>query len=112
MFQESRRLFMINSLIIGYGVSGSQLDRELKKLDSDAYDKYKNIDTRRHIVYDVPFLCVKPPTAKTELNDISDVRHASFEAEPDLSIIKAAILPTVFEQSTKETCKQIVISPN
>lgn len=111
MFQESRRLFMINSLIIGYGVIGSQLDRELKKLGSDAYDKYKNIDTRRNIVYDVAFICVNTPKTKTELNDISEVRNALLENEADLFIIKSAILPTVSEQLTKETGKQIVISP-
>ena len=80
---------MINSLIIGYGVVGKNLDEEIKALESDIYDKYKRIDGKRNITYDVAFICVDTPYTDDRVNDVKEVQNALMENEADLFIIKS-----------------------
>lgn len=102
---------MINSLIIGYGIVGSNLHEEVKALDSDIYDKYKGIDKRKDIVYDVAFVCVDTPYTEDRLNDTREVKNALMENEADLFIIKSTMLPRTAETLQAETGKNIVLSP-
>ena len=102
---------MINSLIIGYGVVGKNLDEEIKALESDIYDKYKRIDGKRNITYDVAFICVDTPYADDRANDIEEVKNALMENEADLFIIKSTILPGTAETLEVVTGKNIVLSP-
>lgn len=102
---------MINSLIIGYGVVGSNLHEEVKVLDSDIYDKYKGIDERKDKAYDVAFICVDTPYTDERVNDTNEVQNALMENEADLFIIKSAILPGTAETLEVVTGKNIVVSP-
>lgn len=102
---------MINSLIIGYGVVGKNLDEEIKALESDIYDKYKRIDGKRNITYDVAFICVDTPYTDDRVNDIQEVKNALMENEADLFIIKSTILPGTAETLEAVTGKNIVVSP-
>ena len=48
----------MNVLIIGCGVVGKNLFKELYNLRPDVYDKYNGLyDTKRDIKYDVAFIC-------------------------------------------------------
>lgn len=84
-----------NVLIVGYGVVGHNLHKELNKLNIDIYDKYKTeYNTKRDIKYDFCFICVDTPYTKDRINDISQVENAIRENEADIYIIKSTVLPT------------------
>ena len=103
---------MNNILIIGYGIVGHNLHKELINQQIDIYDKYKTeSNTRKNIKYDFAFICVDTPYSKENLCDITEVRNAIQENDANIYIIKSAILPGTQEQLNKELNKHIVISP-
>ena len=104
---------MKNVLIVGYGVVGHNLHKELNKLNIDVYDKFKSeVNTKRDIKYDFCFICVDTPYIdKDNLCDISQVKVALQENNADIYIIKSTILPGTTEQLSKEFNKHIVFSP-
>ena len=104
-------LILCIAIIIGYGVVGHNLQKELSALQPDVYDKYhrdENSVLREH--YDLAFVCVPAPYVDG-VCDITEVRAAIIENNADLYIVKSAILPGMTETLRKETGKRIIYSP-
>lgn len=104
---------MKNVLIIGYGVVGHNLHKELEKLCPDIYDKFKiEYNTKKNIKYDFAFICVDTPYINKENGcDLSQVLEALEENDADIYIIKSTILPGSTEKLTQLSKKKIVFSP-
>ena len=99
-------------LIIGYGIVGHNLEKELAKLEPAIYDKYKGIDTRESgKQYKVAFICVNTPLTEQSLCDHTEVRNAINENNALVYVIKSTILPGTTDQLCKETGRRIVFSP-
>ena len=104
---------MKNVLIVGYGVVGHNLAKELEKLNPDIYDKFKTENnTKRDIVYDFAFICVDTPFNDKGDCDISAVIDALNETKAKVIVIKSTILPktTKMLQERFKDCK-ILFSP-
>lgn len=110
----------IHILIIGYGVVGQNLHRELqgngtgKGIRIDYIDKYH---PEMHQVnhkgkYDFAFICVDTPAEGKVLCDTSEVENAIRE-NPDVEIyvIKSTVAVGTTEALKKATGKRIVFSP-
>lgn len=104
---------MNDVLIIGYGVVGSNLYRDIKGLGVDIYDKFKTaVNTKCKDHYKFAFICVDTPMTETSLCNITEVENAIRENEADIYIIKSAVLPGTGEYlSNLFTDAEIVISP-
>lgn len=104
---------MKSVLIVGYGVVGHNLAKEIGKLKPDIYDKFKpEHNTKRNIKYDFCFICVDTPYIdKDNVCDISQVKNAIEENEANIYIIKSTILPTTTLNLEKEFNKTIIFSP-
>ena len=101
-------------LIIGYGVVGNNLAKELERLKPDIYDKYKEgVSTKKDTIYDFAFICVNTPYIdETNVCDISGVKDALVENEARIYVIKSTILPRTTEKLQKEfPNKRIIFSP-
>ena len=98
-------------LIIGYGVVGSNLAKELEKLNPEIYDKYKEIDTRRADKYRIAFICVDTPATTDSDCDTSEVKNAIMENEAQIYVVKSTVLPGTTEKLNRETGKHIIFSP-
>ena len=91
---------MRDVLIIGYGVVGKNLEKELAALQPDVYDKYlKTGFSEFH--YKLAFVCVPA----------SEIRTAIKENSADLYILKSAILPGTTDLLREETGERIIYSP-
>lgn len=103
----------MRGLIVGYGVVGHNLHKELAKLNLDVYDKFKTQDNTKdeNIKYDIAFICVDTPFNDKGDCDISAVRDAIAETNADLFVIKSTILPSTTEMLIEETGKNIIFSP-
>lgn len=104
---------MCSVLIIGYGVIGHNLEKELSALKPEVYDKYtregENIPWRR---YKLAFICVPTPyVGKANSCDITEVKAAIAEHDADLYVIKSAILPGTTDKLRMDTGKRIIYSP-
>ena len=62
-------------IIVGYGIVGSNLAKEIKKLKPEIYDKYKQIDTRTHKNYNIAFVCVDTPINEKYLGSTEKLFH-------------------------------------
>ena len=104
---------MNNVLIIGYGVVGHNLHKELQKLNIDIYDKYKTENnTKRDIKYDFCFVCVDTPyISKDNTCDLSTVEEVIQENDCEIYIIKSTVLPGTTEYLSNKYNKRIVFSP-
>ena len=105
---------MKNVLIVGYGVVGHNLAKELSKLNPDIYDKFKTeYNTKRNnICYDFAFICVDTPFLNEDnINDISQVENAIQENYASIYVIKSTILPGTVDKLIKKFNKHIVFSP-
>jgi len=103
----------LSVLIIGYGVVGKNLERDLKKLNPDIRDKYK-VDCNtfdKNKVYDFAFVCVDTPFNEKGDCDTSEVYNAIKENRASVFIIKSTVLPTTTEYLIKQTGKKIIFSP-
>lgn len=98
-------------VIIGCGVVGTNLKKELDFLNPEIYDKYKKIDTRTAQKYKVAFICVDTPRTEENKCDISEVKNAILSQEANIYVVKSTVLPGTIEQLTKELKKHIVFSP-
>jgi len=100
-------------LIVGYGVVGKNLYKELSNLNPDIYDKYKiEFNTKRNIKYNFAFICVDTPYVnKDNVCDISQVKNALIENEAEIYIIKSTIPPGTTNKIKEETNKHIIFSP-
>ena len=104
---------MSDVLMIGYGVVGKNLQKELFALNPDIYDKYcpqyNRLSRNR---YDLAFVCVPAPYDKERgARDLTEVKAAIAEHDADLYIIKSALLPGTTEILCQETGKHIIYSP-
>lgn len=104
---------MKSVLIVGNGIVGHNLAKEIAALKPEIYDKYKpEENTKQRTHYDVAFICVPTPFIDRDNPcDSSEVRNAIVENDADLYIVKSAILPGTTEKLANETGKHIVISP-
>ena len=108
---------MYNILIIGYGVVGKNLEKELKKLSPDILDKYKpEVNRLSHSTYDIAFICVNTPFAKDNHCDYSEVVNAINEnkdkmKEEGIFVIKSTILPGTTDKIKEETNQKVIFSP-
>lgn len=105
---------MKSVLIVGYGIVGHNLAKELEKLQPDIYDKYKTeYNTKKDIKYDFAFICVDTPYVdKSNVCDITALLEAIVETNADILVIKSTILPGTTEWLNKHfPDKKIVFSP-
>lgn len=103
-----------NVLIVGYGIVGHNLHKELNKLNIDIYDKYKieNNTKRDNIKYDFCFICVDTPYIdENNVCDVSQVENALKENNADIYIIKSTILPNTTDELSEKYNKKIIFSP-
>lgn len=110
---------MENIIIIGHGVVGKNLERELAVLDPDVLDKYKPEETRineerlarsggRH---DVAFICVDTPKTDGNVCDTTEVENAIRENDAEIYVIKSTVLPGTAESLGRKLQKRIIFSP-
>ena len=98
-------------LIVGFGVVGNNLSKEIEKLNPEIYDKYKNKDTRTKEEYDIAFICVDTPISDDCLCDLTEVKKAIEENTAEIYVIKSTILPHTTEKLIEQTGKRIIFSP-
>lgn len=104
-------------LIVGYGVVGHNLHREITKgrnISVDVVDKYKpdcNTATRGGVKYDIAFICVDTPkTAKTPC-DCQEVANAIAENNAEVYVIKSTVLPGTTNRIRAASGKRVIFSP-
>lgn len=103
---------MSNVLIVGFGVVGHNLYKELVSLHPDVYDKYKTENnTKRNIQYDIAFICTDTPRTEEAKCDISSVKAAINETDAKIYVIKSTVLPGTTLSLIESTGKNIVFSP-
>ena len=98
-------------LIVGYGVVGHNLEKEIEKLKPEVFDKYKEVDTRTKDKYDIAFICVDTPINDEKLCDTTEVLKAVEDNDADIYVIKSTVLPHTTEKLVEETGKNIIFSP-
>lgn len=99
-------------LIVGHGVVGSNLEKELSSLYPDIYDKYKLINTkRRGYKYKIAFICVDTPKTEDSVCDTTEVIKAIKENDAEIYVIKSTVLPETTKRLSLETGKRLVFSP-
>lgn len=110
---------MKNIVIVGHGVVGKNLERELRVLDPDVLDKYKpeeNCVDRERLAkagekWDAAFICVDTPMNEDSVCDVSEVENAIRENDAEVYIIKSTVLPGTTERLRQKTGKRIIFSP-
>lgn len=106
-------------LIVGHGVVGKNLERELSVLDPDIFDKYKPEENRIDFEkleknggkHDIAFICVDTPRTEKDACDCREVRDAIEATEADVIVIKSTVLPGTTEMIGEETGKCVIFSP-
>ena len=102
---------MNSILIIGYGIVGHNLEKELKDLNPDIVDKYKpEFNKRGRDTYDIGFICVDTPL-KNNILDITEVKNAIDEYNCNIYVIKSTIPVGTVRTLVNKTGKNIVFSP-
>ena len=100
-----------NVLIIGYGVVGHNLYKELQDLNPDIVDKYKpQLNTIKNIHYDLGFICVDTPLKDGNL-DITEVKNAINEYDCEIYCIKSTCPVGTVRTLSYKTNKHITFSP-
>lgn len=100
-----------NVLIIGYGVVGHNLYKELQDLHPDIVDKYKpQLNTIKNIHYDLGFICVDTPLKDGNL-DITEVENAINEYDCEIYCIKSTCPVGTVRTLSYKTNKHITFSP-
>lgn len=100
-----------NVLIIGYGIVGKNLYKELEYIKPDIVDKYKQgVNTIKNIQYDLGFICVDTPLKNNTL-DITEVINCLNEYNCKIFCIKSTCPVGTVDKLTKATNKRIVFSP-
>ena len=103
---------MSNILIIGYGVVGHNLAKELEKFKPDIYDKFKpEVSTKQNKKYAFAFICIDTPKMDTLEAPIDDLVEVVAENNADIFVIKSTILPGSTQKIAELTGKRIVFSP-
>ena len=97
-------------LIIGYGVVGSNLSKEIEKLKPDITDKYKGI-LKQHNKHHIGFICVDTPLTPENTLDVSEVYNAVNENDCDIYVIKSTCTLGTVDNIIYETGKRVLFSP-
>lgn len=102
-----------NVLIVGFGVVGKNLSKEIWQLHPDIYDKYhKEFNSKRDIKYDVAFICVDTPLIEdTNDLDITEVRNAIYENDAEIYVIKSTCPLGTVAELRGISGKRIIYSP-
>ena len=103
-----------NVLIVGYGVVGKNLSKEIWQLHPDIYDKYHpEFNSKRDIKYDVAFICVDTPADKYSMLNIQDVCRAVEDNDAEIYVIKSTLPLRCVGSLTHGTYadKRIIYSP-
>ena len=97
-------------VIIGYGIVGQNLEKEISVLNPDVIDKYKDktCECEKH---NVGFICVDTPILENKDVDVSEVKNAILENDCDIYVIKSTCPIGTVDKLKKETGKRIVFSP-
>lgn len=107
---EKEKPFKI--LIVGYGVVGHNLAKEIRNLKPDIYDKLKtNANTKRNIKYNIAFVCVDTPLLESNNLDIEEVKNAINENDSEIYVVKSTCPLGTIDEIKKETGKRIIFSP-
>lgn len=99
------------TVIVGYGVVGQNLHRELNGLP-DIYDKFKTESNTADpdTIYDIAFICVDTPLTSEQANDLTDLHEALRETKAKVLVIKSTVLPEEAERIGLER-PNVVFSP-
>lgn len=102
-----------NVLIVGFGIVGKNLSKEIWQLHPDIYDKYhKEFNSKRDINYDVAFICVDTPATENDMLDTYEVENALYENDANIYVVKSTLPMTGIEYlHTRFPNKDIVYSP-
>lgn len=102
---------MNNVLIIGYGVVGHNLHKEIESVNPSVWDKYKSGTIKQNIKYDVAFVCVDTPLVGGCMLDCVEVKNAICENESEIYVIKSTVPVGTVDALRRETGKRIIFSP-
>lgn len=97
------------ALIIGFGVVGANLARELERISPDTCDKYKGIEAE-HDRHDVGFVCVDTPLVDGAL-DCTEVENAVRENDCEVYVVKSTVPVGYTDSLAEKTGKRVVFSP-
>jgi nucleotide sugar dehydrogenase len=120
-------------LIVGYGVVGQNLARELSALKPDVYDKYTRLDNRKKELvddpdapkdewggvkmgfkyqkYDLAFICVDTPLTDSKGLDTTEVVNAIKENDAEIYVIKSTVPVGITSLMRIHSGKRLVFSP-
>ena len=100
-------------LIVGYGVVGKNLYKELCPLAPSVYDKYLRYSSGfTETSHDVAFICVDTPLIEGANDlDIAEVRNAINDNEADIYVIKSTCPVGTVDMLKSQTGKSSVYSP-
>lgn len=102
----------MNTLIVGFGVVGNNLYKELYQLHPDIYDKYKiESNTKKDIKYNITFICVDTPLLEDCSLDTTEVKNAINENDSEIYVIKSTCPIGTVDKLKEETGKRIIFSP-
>lgn len=100
----------MNCIILGFGIVGKNLYKELADLDPDFFDKYKPFNRKIHSQYDIGFICVDTPL-KDGVLDFTEVENAIKENDCEVYCIKSTVPVGTTEQLREKLGKRIIFSP-
>ena len=111
-------------LIVGYGVVGKNLFKELSGLHPDINDNHikkdyllREYDALAPFIYppakyDLAFICVDTPLSEDNVNlDISEVENAINENNAEIYVVKSTCPINAVDYLSNKTGKRIVYSP-
>ncbi len=97
-------------LIIGYGVVGSNLAKEIGKLKPDIVDKYKGIP-KQFKKHHIGFVCVDTPLTIENTLNVTEVFNAVDENDCDIYVIKSTCPVGTVDLLSFKTGKKVLFSP-
>ena len=103
----------MNTLIVGYGIVGHNLAKELENIKPDIYDKYKDSENTKkdNIKYDFVFICVDTPLLEDKSLDTREVLNAINENDGAIYIVKSTCPIGTIKDLKEKTGKHIIFSP-
>ena len=100
---------MSKVIIVGYGVVGKNMRKELDKLNPVVYDKKMN-ERPEQRKFEFGFICVDTPLKDGRL-DTSQVELAIAENDCGVYVVKSTVPVGWTEQMVEKTGKRIVVNP-
>ena len=107
-----------NILIVGMGITGNNLLKELAAFNPDTFDIKKHTDKLDNIAngYDFIFICVDTPQTEKALCDLTAIydvikQWKHYLKEDGVFVLKSTVLPYSCEKINKDNSINIVYSP-